>query len=137
MRKTIQLTFHISYREPLPVEIEELGSSAKKFKVAAMPSMGGEIFECSKLQHTSPMTYFHLRPKKFIDRSLEVRINPAEFIKEITALEGMMETLEALRKGNCPLVNRSHQYPKVVFLGTGSCIPNKTRNVSSILVHTK
>lgn len=26
------------------------------------------------------------------------------------------------------------EYPKILFLGTGSCIPNKTRNTSGILV---
>lgn len=137
MIKTIRMTIFISYREPFPAETEEFGRSAKKVKIAAVPSVEEKKIVCSKLQHASPMTFFHLRPKKFIDRSLEVRINPAEFIKEITDLDGMMETLEDLKKANSSRINRSQQYPKVVFLGTGSCIPNKTRNVSSILVHTK
>jgi hypothetical protein len=29
------------------------------------------------------------------------------------------------------------KFPQVLFLGTGSCIPNKTRNTSGILVHTR
>lgn len=91
-----------------------------------------------RLQHAMPMTCVHLRPRSFIDRSLEVRPNPAEFIKEITDIDGVNETLDALKKDRLRSspVDRSSQYPKIVFLGTGSCIPNKTRNVSSILVHT-
>lgn len=85
------------------------------------------------------MTCFHLRPKRGIDRSLEATLKPSEYIKEITDLDGALESLEALKQANSATndaVNRSFQYPKIVFLGTGSCIPNKTRNVSSILIHT-
>ena len=32
---------------------------------------------------------------------------------------------------------KAPRYPRVVFLGTGSCIPSKYRNVSSILIHTR
>lgn len=84
------------------------------------------------------MTYYHLRPKKCIDHSLEFNLSPDEFIKEITSIDGVPEALEALKQKQMQSspIERANQYPKVVFLGTGSCIPNKTRNVSSILVHT-
>lgn len=83
------------------------------------------------------MTCFHLRPKKGIDRSLETILKPSEYIKEITDLDGAIESLDALKQGNLTApVDRTDQYPKIIFLGTGSCIPNKTRNVSSILIHT-
>lgn len=73
-----------------------------------------------------------------MDRSLEATVNADEFIKEIMDIEGVAESLDNLKQINSqlPPVDRSNQYPKVVFLGTGSCIPNKTRNVSSILIHT-
>lgn len=85
-----------------------------------------------------PMTCVHLRPRKCIDRSLEVRPKPGEFVKEITDIDGVTEALETLKKfgERASPVDRCSQYPKIVFLGTGSCIPNKTRNVSSILIHT-
>lgn len=31
----------------------------------------------------------------------------------------------------------SHNYPNIIFLGTGSCIPNKTRNTSGILLNIR
>lgn len=85
------------------------------------------------------MTCFYLRPKKGIDRSLEATLKPSEYIKEITDLDGALESLHALKQNSTKKkggVDRTDQYPKIIFLGTGSCIPNKTRNVSSILIHT-
>lgn len=95
--------------------------------------------ELMKLQEASPMTCYQLRPRKCVDRSFECKTNSSEFIKEITDIEGMSETLEVLRTYRLKQLQpeRSNQYPKIVFLGTGSCIPNKTRNVSSILVYTR
>lgn len=90
-----------------------------------------------KLQAVFPMTCMQLRPNKCVDRSLEAWPDHNEFIKEVIDIEGMVDTLESLRKNyeESLAIDRQHEYPKVVFLGTGSCIPNKTRNVSSILVH--
>lgn len=91
------------------------------------------------LESTNSMTCFHLRPSKKLDRSIEASVNPEEFINEVTQLDGVPKALNELHEQTFSnkLIDRTEQYPKIVFLGTGSCIPNKTRNVSSILVHTK
>lgn len=91
------------------------------------------------MEEAKSMTCFHLRPHKGIDRSTEAIIYPEEYVNEILRLDGVQSALKELKELSTvnELVQRQMQFPKVVFLGTGSCIPNKTRNVSSILVHTK
>lgn len=83
------------------------------------------------------MTCYHLRPKRGFDRSFEASVQPEEYIKEIEQIDGFQESLGNLKQQmtSCDETDRSEQYPKVVFLGTGSCIPNKNRNVSAILIH--
>lgn len=117
---------------------EDFENCTKKIRLSETLKSESDDFVEEKLLPAFPMTCFHLRPKKCIDRSLEVRPNPAEFVKEITDIEGVPTALEALKgvQLQSSSIDRNHQYPKVVFLGTGSCIPNKSRNVSSILVHT-
>lgn len=51
--------------------------------------------------------------------------------------EGFGEELEQLKKKLAIADVKGQLYPRVTFLGTGSCIPNKTRNTSGILVQTK
>lgn len=93
---------------------------------------------CCKLEKAAPMTLYHLRPPKNIDRSCEVKVCPSDYLKETADIDGFTEALENIRlsRSDTVTVDRKSQYPRIVFLGTGSCIPNKTRNVSSILVHT-
>ncbi|XP_031628749.1 ribonuclease Z, mitochondrial [Contarinia nasturtii] len=125
-------------KEPLPVKQDEFENCTKKMKLSETPPQADTDQQVSRLQHAMPMTCVHLRPRKWIDRSIEARPSSAEFIKEITDIDGVTETLDALKRDRLHLspVDRNSQYPKIVFFGTGSCIPNKTRNVSSILVHT-
>lgn len=71
--------------------------------------------------------------------SSSVNLNPEEFLSEVSSIEGFAEDVHRLKKEfsmgmGKEIVDAS--YPKLIFLGTGSCIPNKTRNVSSILVYT-
>lgn len=134
------ITFFI--REPIPkADRDDLDFCTKKIKLTDSIETKSPTSDDSNqmiLNHTTSMTCFHLRPKIFIDRSLEATVNPDDFIKEIMDIEGVAESLDNLKQINSQLtpVDRMNQYPKVVFLGTGSCIPNKTRNVSSILIHT-
>lgn len=71
-----------------------------------------------------------------------MNLNPEEFLSEVSSIEGLADDLQRLKRelahhgGTTSDAAREDSYPKLVFLGTGSCIPNKTRNVSSILVYT-
>nr|CAH7765332.1 unnamed protein product [Callosobruchus chinensis] len=80
----------------------------------------------------------HLRPKKGIDRSSSLKLNPQEFIGETMEIDDFPSILQELKQSlNLHRKNLNvTDYPKILFLGTGSCIPNKTRNTSGILVAT-
>jgi ribonuclease Z len=58
-------------------------------------------------------------------------------VQETMDEEGFGEELEQLKKKLSIADVKGQLYPRVTFLGTGSCIPNKTRNTSGILVETK
>nr|XP_023017824.1 ribonuclease Z, mitochondrial [Leptinotarsa decemlineata] len=79
---------------------------------------------------------FHLRPKKGLDRTTELKLNPKEYIEETMVLEEFSKLLSELKTKliQKKLTLANVNYPKILFLGTGSCIPNKTRNTSGILV---
>lgn len=122
----------------MPIQTDAFESSTKRMKLDEVVTKTEEEQIFKKLQPVFPMTCLQLRPKKCVDRSLEAWPNHNEFVKEVIDIEGMIETLENLKTYYTEsTVDRRNEYPKVVFFGTGSCIPNKTRNVSSILVHTK
>ncbi|KAG4074978.1 hypothetical protein HA402_014557 [Bradysia odoriphaga] len=86
-------------------------------------------------------TYYHLRPYNGFDRSNEQTVCRDEYINESAAIPGFIDSLNELKQqlrqsyAN-EKISRADEYPKILFLGTGSCIPNKVRNVSAILVHT-
>lgn len=68
-----------------------------------------------------------------------VYLNPESYIYEVLRDETSSKMLQALR---CQInsmsenIEREYQkkFPVITFLGTGSCIPNKCRNTSAILV---
>lgn len=119
---------------PKRIKLDESDDSPKPIPVA----------DCAdaRIEGAASLTYFHLRPFRGLDRSVEPRLCHDEYRAETKSFEGFSESLAALhddlqRNFAAEVRQRSDEYPRVVFLGTGSCIPNKTRNVSSILVHTR
>lgn len=65
-------------------------------------------------------------------------INPEEDTREVMELQDFTVKLNELKSKVAALkTTEDGSYPEFIFLGTGSCIPNKTRNTSAILVHTE
>lgn len=75
----------------------------------------------------------------FFNSTGELKLTPQVYIDETIATVGFTETLDQFKKEinerQASLIIQ--EYPKILFLGTGSCIPNKTRNVSSILIQVR
>ncbi|XP_046394521.1 ribonuclease Z, mitochondrial isoform X2 [Ischnura elegans] len=76
----------------------------------------------------------HLRPRKGFDSSASLKMNHQEFIDETMAVDGFLKSLEDLKAKLKTYPSHESSFPKILFLGTGSCIPNKTRNTSGILI---
>ncbi|KAL5019028.1 hypothetical protein ScPMuIL_004750 [Solemya velum] len=84
-----------------------------------------------------PLLSYNYRPwKKFLwDQCLS--LNNGEFVDEAMQQEDFQEKLQQLKdnvSNHSKLPEKPH--PEVLFLGTGSSVPNKIRNVSCIVVHT-
>jgi ribonuclease Z len=74
----------------------------------------------------------------FFCREGELKLNTQLFIEEAQYMEGFPEILAELKQRLIEAeADATHKFPQVVFLGTGSCIPNETRNTSGILIHTR
>ncbi|XP_027630747.1 zinc phosphodiesterase ELAC protein 2 [Tupaia chinensis] len=81
---------------------------------------------------------YQLRPRREWQRDAIITCNPEEFIAEALELPNFQESVQEYRKSAqdspAPAETRS-QYPEIIFLGTGSAIPMKIRNVSATLVN--
>ncbi|XP_037350676.1 zinc phosphodiesterase ELAC protein 2 isoform X1 [Talpa occidentalis] len=81
---------------------------------------------------------YQLRPRREWQRDAIVTCNPDEFVAEALELPNFQESVQECRKATQDgpvLAEKRSQYPEIIFLGTGSAIPMKIRNVSSTLVN--
>uniref|UniRef100_A0A3B5L6T5 Zinc phosphodiesterase ELAC protein 2 n=1 Tax=Xiphophorus couchianus TaxID=32473 RepID=A0A3B5L6T5_9TELE len=79
---------------------------------------------------------FQLRPVMEWQRDAVPSCSTEEFVKEASEIPNFLEEVENLvLKSLLPAAGPADGFPHVVFLGTGSAIPMKTRNVSGTLVN--
>ncbi|XP_044272419.1 ribonuclease Z, mitochondrial isoform X2 [Tribolium madens] len=86
--------------------------------------------------YTNTLFNYHLRPKKACDRLGELKLVPSQFIEETMTIENFPSVLHEVTQKMAQ--KRRHltirDFPRLLFLGTGSSIPNKTRNTSGMLL---
>nr|XP_046270142.1 zinc phosphodiesterase ELAC protein 2 [Scatophagus argus] len=82
---------------------------------------------------------FQLRPVMEWQRDAMLDCNAEEFVKEAAEVPDFLEEVDKCRKICCADAaegsGRGEKHPEVVFLGTGSALPMKIRNVSGTLVN--
>ncbi|KAF6298454.1 elaC ribonuclease Z 2 [Rhinolophus ferrumequinum] len=81
---------------------------------------------------------YQLRPRREWQRDALITCNPDEFIAEALEMPNFQESVQEYRKtaqDGPASAEKKSQYPEIIFLGTGSAIPMKIRNVSSTLIN--
>ncbi|XP_067427275.1 zinc phosphodiesterase ELAC protein 2 [Thunnus thynnus] len=79
---------------------------------------------------------FQLRPVMEWQRDAIPPCNTEEFVKEASEVPNFLEEVDKCRQiCSTDAAELSEKYPEVVFLGTGSALPMKIRNVSGTLVN--
>ncbi|XP_043819231.1 zinc phosphodiesterase ELAC protein 2 isoform X2 [Dromiciops gliroides] len=78
---------------------------------------------------------YQLRPKLHWQRDACITCNLDEFVTEALDIPNFQESVQEYKENMPDSTGKEIQYPEVVFLGTGSAIPMKIRNVSSTLVN--
>lgn len=90
-----------------------------------------------KIHRASTLNTIYLRPDDGLDASIVVTTNQQANTKEVIEQGGFTEAradLQVQMNDRADFIKRSPAFPKIVMLGTGSCIPNKVRNTSSIIL---
>jgi ribonuclease Z len=137
---------HHPYKKPsdesMAVEITELEENpAKRFKIDTDGDKTN-LFEdrYSKYHELGVKSTFHLRPPKGFDRFKEPYSHPDTVMEETyintPELKELIDEFKEKADKICTRTKaeREKEFPRVILFGTGSCIPNKTRNVSANLL---
>ncbi|RMB95069.1 hypothetical protein DUI87_28511 [Hirundo rustica rustica] len=79
---------------------------------------------------------YHLRPQQEWQRDAVTVCDPDTFVSEALDLPDFQTRVKECKESLSAVPGNASAYPEIVFLGTGSAIPMKIRNVSSTLVNT-
>lgn len=120
-------------------ENSESNSKEMSLKINEHPADSNPYVVGPTMQSRTLFTY-HIRPRKKTDGSNELYLYPDTYMQECyigekfeSAFLDIKDKLQAFYSEQAANTC-SQDYPQIIFLGTGSCIPNKTRNTSSILL---
>lgn len=116
-------------------------------KIDGMQNISEETksFECNdndiRIENLISARTFSYRPVKSTTDYL--KLSPQKWVEELTISAETVESIKTFQNlhkehiAKHPIDERANEYPKIVFLGTGSSCPTKVRNASGILVHLR
>ncbi|XP_011313701.1 ribonuclease Z, mitochondrial [Fopius arisanus] len=90
-----------------------------------------------RIHRAKTLNAFHLRPLDGFDKTAEIKLNRKEDIDEAFNVDGFLDALAELQteiNAKSKALTHLPEYPKLLILGTGSCVPSKVRNTSGILL---
>lgn len=102
----------------------------------------GQVDETNnQLQLACTNLKYHLRPRKGYNRDQCIYMDNASYVSEAWAIPEFEKQLLHFHTKVNELTKGQDQnlvkYPRILFLGTGSSVPSKRRNVSGILLQTE
>ncbi|XP_038069577.1 zinc phosphodiesterase ELAC protein 2-like [Patiria miniata] len=133
--RRIQAKLNLIHKDVFPLlPVQE--TDAVQQEIASTEDSPGNV----RIHKAESYLRYHLRPHTGWDREFVQSPSNQPFIEEAMALTGFKERLDELgnqlteHQQRCSTED-SPRYPEVVFLGTGSAMPNKERNVTGILLN--
>lgn len=82
------------------------------------------------------LQYFSLYPKRGLNKLMELKLHPQEYLDEVFQMNGYLDALAEVQT-DVSLMEKKlgeiPEYPKLVVLGTSSTANNKMRNTSGML----
>ncbi|XP_015127939.1 ribonuclease Z, mitochondrial isoform X2 [Diachasma alloeum] len=90
-----------------------------------------------RIHRAKTLNAVHLRPLQGLDQTTQININRKDDIDKVFNLDGFLDELAQLQteiNAKSKMLKHLPEYPKLLILGTGSCIPSKHRNTSGLLL---
>lgn len=116
-------------------ELKQISDNEKELDETSLQNNTARVN--SHILRTKVLHSLRLRPDVYLDTTQELKLQPNNYINEVYEIDGLEDALTELQSNitaKTKLLGEMFEYPKIVILGTGSCIPNKTRNTSGILL---
>ncbi|KAJ8037718.1 Zinc phosphodiesterase ELAC protein 2 [Holothuria leucospilota] len=108
-------------------------------EIFPLPTVLSSPMDSSKTFHyAKSFERFVLKPRMGWDREHVQTDDPLLFLDEVKDLPDFSSSLDELKvhlADKMQTLKATTRYPEVVFLGTGSAMPNRERNVSGIMLH--
>lgn len=131
--------FHVLGDNGIPLSPEDIGLGSSQIvkmnniHISQNADPEADGFPGKVIEGKTLLT-IHLRPNQMVDESNTLYLTSNKYQREILSVVGFNKATFEMERQLSKLQIVAQEYPKILFLGTGSSIPNKNRNTTGILL---